>query len=277
MKKELINQPYKFTVSHYVSDTHIERIMTRIIEVLQPSMVYKEVSQSNNIFDNRVITLKNKLLLPEGSRNHHCVKRALDKMMSCKIKIQGNDKKGEYELFTGLISKYKYYKNSEYVSIEMSNELLRYILDNKKGYTRYVANVAFNSSSAYTMRLYKYVCHWRDKADGFLLDIYISFIRKMLTLGDKYSTSGGILQRILIPSMKELEEKADIWFSIKEPIKEGRKVVGWKIQIHKKKEENKQLSSRKEDQESKRREAIFIEQERKNLLALAERFKNETK
>ena len=33
--------------------------------------------------------------------------------------------------------------------------------------------------------------------------------------------------------MEELKEKADIWFSVKEPIKEGRKVVGWKIQIHK--------------------------------------------
>ena len=32
--------------------------------------------------------------------------------------------------------------------------------------------------------------------------------------------------------MEDLRKRADVWFSIKEPVKERRKIVGWVLKIH---------------------------------------------
>ena len=88
-KKKLMNQPYRLTVSRYVSSAHMERIIMRVMESMQPRMVYKEYNQSRKTFSNQTIRVNTKSLLPENSKNYTCVKQALKKLKSTEIKIRG--------------------------------------------------------------------------------------------------------------------------------------------------------------------------------------------
>ncbi|MEM7175835.1 MAG: replication initiation protein [Chlamydiota bacterium] len=279
---KLIKQPYHITCSRNDYNIHEQRVLIRILEKLQKEMVLKKTPL--DLFDDLksgvTLSFKVKDFMLRNSKNYFSVRNSLDSLMSKDIGMRGSEKnKGCYFIKSKLISEYKYYLNNEFVEVTITKSVLAYLLS-LSPYTRYCIDVAFNTQSPYTSRIYQYISHWRDKYNGFIMVLKVDTVKELLSLGSKYKRANSIRQVILLPAMKELKEKADIWFSIKEPIKEGRKVVGWKLQLYKRKEtssEIQQLSSGKEAQESKRREAIFIEQERKNLLALAERFKNKTK
>jgi len=84
------------------------------------------------------------------------------------------------------------------------------------------------------------ISHWRDKKQGFVRNFEIDTLRKTLEINEnKYVRPSGFLKRVLLPAQKELEEKADVWFKVKEPVKEGKRVKGWKIQIFKKEADTK--------------------------------------
>ena len=227
-------QPYRLTIAQYASDIHLERVIMRIIEVLQPSMRHCTKLLPSLLFNNRTIYLKSNLLLPKGSRNHQCIWKTLDKLRELKIQLKGKDQMGDYELITGFILSYKKYNNGQQLAIQMSDEVLKFVLNLEKGYTRYLRSVAFASSSSYTSRLYRWISHWRDKQDGFLINVSVVNLREMLGFAQKYDKPGSILQRILNPAARELKEKADISFDIQGAIKEGRKTIGWTISLYKK-------------------------------------------
>ncbi len=161
--------------------------------------------------------------------------------------MKGIDKKeGEYEIRSKLLTEYRYFFNNQVVEICLSRSVLAYLLS-LSSYTRYSFSVAFNASSPYTTRIYQYLSHWRDKSSGYTIPLKADMVRETLSLGEKYRRANSIKQFILAPAAKELKAKSDIYFSIKEPIRDGRKVIGWKIVIHKKEQEPYFVSPKKEN------------------------------
>ena len=229
-KLKIINQPYAVTMARYRFNMHEQRVFLRVLEALQPQMLYKK-DKEDKIFNNETLQVKMSSLLPEGSKNYSFVNKALDRLTSKKINIQGTDKKGLYELSTRIILQFKSRKDG-FVDIELSEDVLRYLLNNKRGFTSYILDIAFNASSPYAARLYQYIAHWRDKKSGFEKLIRASCLRDMLGIEGKYSRANAIFQKIIKPAMEDLEKRADVWFSIKEKVKEGRKIVGWIFKIH---------------------------------------------
>ena len=231
-KGRIIKQPYVITTARYNFNVHEQRIFLRILEELQPEMVYAEDSK-DKVFNNKILKIKTSSLLPPGNKNHGFVKNALQRLQSKRIRIKGIDSESSYELFTSVILQFKYRKaDHQSVDIEMSGDLLKCLLNNKKGFTPFLLEVALKSSSPYSVRLYQYVAHWRDKKNGFEKPVMLSTLRYMLCLEEKYSRPNGVLERILKPAMEDLRKRADVWFSIKEPVKERRKIVGWVLKIH---------------------------------------------
>ena len=237
MNKDIIlRQPYAVTLAQHRLDVHEMRVIFRVIEALQPDVKYKKSVEEvgKTLFGNKVLRLRTKDLLPGGSKNYGRVRRALKSLRKKDITIEGKNEKGEtYVCYTGLILKSNYYQNNEFVEIELCKELLPSFLALAKNYSKYLLEVAFNASSPNVMKLYQFVSthYWRGDLQK---DVYMEDLRDWLLLGEKYPDSKNFRVRILEPAIKELKEKADVYFELKEPIKPGRKIIGWKIRIFKK-------------------------------------------
>jgi plasmid replication initiation protein len=140
------------------------------------------------------------------------------------------------------------------VEVQIDRDLLPCYLSLAKNYTRFLPEVVFNFSSTRTMKIYQFVSHWQDKPKK---SVYIEEMRSFLKLGNIYSHSSDFRTRVLEPAYKDLKENADVWFEIKEPIKEDRKVIGWKISIHKKEELEKAIPKIKEVPRTEKEQKAF--------------------
>lgn len=226
----LIRQPYVVTMSKHRLNVHEMRIMFRIVESLQEKMAYGKQRQSvqQNLFGDTIINIPTSYLIPENSKNHACVKRALKTLEDKSINIKGKDEKGVYETNSRLIMKSKYYLNNQMVELQLDRDLLPSYLALANNYSQYVLEVAFNSSSPYTMKLYQFISHWKDKKR---ITVKLDDLRDLLQLENKYQKPKDLRKFILEPVAKDLKERADVWYELKEPIKTGRSITGYTFKI----------------------------------------------
>jgi plasmid replication initiation protein len=230
-KLTLIKQPYAITMAKYRLNVHEFRIMTRIIEALQPSMAYGKdrTAIQRTLTGDIILKLSTSSLLVDGSENHSIVKRSLKSLEEKVFHVSGKDSNGEYETNARLIMKSKYYLSNQMVAIHLDNDLVPEMLALARNYSQYLLEVAFNSSSTYVAKLYLFVSHWRDKTKK---SVMIEELREWLGLDDKYERSKDFRKRILDPAIKELKSRADVWFEIDKPIKSGRSIVGYIFKIY---------------------------------------------
>ena len=230
MKHELIRQPYNLTIARYTVNIHEQRILVRILQALQkgmsddPFMTIRE-----NLFQDKIICLPTSSLIPKGSTNYTHIKKALKSLREKTIEIRGYQNNKAYVCLTGLILKSKYFQNNEKVQIHICKDLLPFYCCLAKGFTKYSTSTFFNISSPHTLRIYQELCHWASNKVNKI--IYFEDFKKILNVECKYKLSGNFKQAVLLSAQKELKEKADVWFDIIGEVKEGRKVVGWKVKI----------------------------------------------
>ncbi len=228
----LLKQPYAVTMARHRLNVYEMRIMFRVIEALQPRMVYDkspyQISQTN--IGDTTITMPTRCLLVPGDENYKLVRDALDSLTKKHIHIAIKDDKGvSKEVFTNLIKEAIYEHRSSSIRIDISRNLMPQILGLSRNYTKYLLSVAFNSSSPNVMKLYQYVAQWRDKKQTFLR---VTSLRQWLLLGEKYRYPSQIKKWILEPASKELKASADVWFDIASRVKEGRRTMGWTLNIY---------------------------------------------
>ena len=231
MNKELtIRQPYRITTMRYKFSVAEMRILFRIIEALQPHMVDKV---QKSLFDDRLLVFRTRDFLPEGDQHYTLVKKALKSLTRKTFEIKGEDKNGKFVQYTGLIMRSRYYNNNERVEVEIDKLLVPQFLDLAKGFTRYSIDVAFNSDSVYTMKIYQLISHWKDIKEKYFS---LQELRELLQVEEKYPKILELKRRVLDPAKRELKEKADVWFDYKNK-KDGRQIVGLYFYIKQRKEE----------------------------------------
>lgn len=233
LRKTKLIQPYALTMSKHKLNVHEMRVMFRVIEALQGEMG-KNIQK--DLFGNLMLELKTQDLLPEGSQNYSVVKHALNSLEAKKMEVKGEDSDGEYVTRVGYIRKPRYYLNNSIVKLEIDQELLDVYLELANGYTRYALDVAFNSDSAYTMKLYQFISHWKDKKT---ITVDYWELRELLNLENKYSKINDFKKRVLNPVVEELKKKGDTYFTYRE-IKVGRTITGFLFQIFTKVESEKE-------------------------------------
>ena len=226
----LVKQPYAITVAKHNFNVHEMRIMTRITQALQKDMLYsKDRSEvQKTLFGDKIIRIPTQSLLPKGSQNYAAVKRALKSLEDKSMTIRGKDKCGSYETNARLIMKSKYYLSNEMVEIQLDRDILPDYLS-LASYSRYIAEISFDSSSRYIMRMYQFICHWRDKTKKV---VTIDELRDFLEIGDKYGKPKDFRRHILEPCIADLRGRADVWFEIETTIKQGRSVTGYVFKIY---------------------------------------------
>jgi plasmid replication initiation protein len=239
-KVKIIRQPYVLTMSKHHLDIHEFRVMTRIIEALQPAMEYDkdrtavktkilEVQKTLKSNGDIVLHLPTSTLFVKGSENYTRVKKALNTLEEKKIYIRNKDSIGNYETNARLIMKHKYYLNNQMVAIYLDHDLVPDMLALAKNYSQCLVEVVFYSSSVYIARLYQFISHWKDKTTK---PVMIDELRDWLNLGDKYKKAKDFRKRILEPAAMYLKERADVWFEIDKPIKAGKSITGYMLKIY---------------------------------------------
>lgn len=225
-----IKQSYAITVAKHSFNVHEMRIMTRITQALQKDMKYGKtrLEVANTLLGDKIVRIPTQKLLPQGSKNHAAVKRALKSLGEQSMLIRGKDKYGEYETRARLIMKYKYYLNNEMVEIQLDRDILPDYLA-LASYSKYIAEVSFNSPSRYIMRLYQFISHWKDKTKKV---VTLDELRDVLELGDKYNKPKDLRKHVLEPCIDYLKTHADVWFEIDSPIKSGRSITGYVLKIY---------------------------------------------
>lgn len=160
-------------------------------------------------------------------------------LRSISIEFPYKDKDGlNYKLFTGLIEQFavpvstpgegeekKKYRKDIIIWINRSLAERLVLIDG--GYTKFHLEVALNAKCKYTPRIYQLMCKWKDKG-GFQMKI--EDFRDWLVLGDKHRDYKDLKKNILVPTHKELYQKADVWFEV-DKVMDGTRVSGLRFKI----------------------------------------------
>ena len=129
-----------------------------------------------------------------------------------------------------ILSHAKYYDNEGIIELKFHDEMRPLLLRLQQHFTQIPLNVFLRLKSGYAMKMYVRVRSWnprdsRNHLQSWEMDV--EQVRGFFGLDkDEYKEPKFIAAGVLKRAMRELNERADLTFRY-EPIKEGRKLVGW--------------------------------------------------
>lgn len=221
----MIIQSYLITTARYSFTIDQKRILTRIVEKLQPLIEGqklkgkiildpKKMAVEEDLFGNFYIQMAMSELIQEDG-NYTRLKKALDSLNDIKFYVQDdNDVKWKK---IHLIEMPCITKRGQ-VRFVLHREIAEVFLNYTKGYTKYVLGVSLGFSSVYSMRIYELISGQTRP-----IQRKISDLKAMWGLTQKaYERNYNFIQRIIEPAKKELEEKSN-WTFTYECRKKGKK------------------------------------------------------
>ncbi|OBW97090.1 replication initiation protein [Gallibacterium anatis] len=156
------------------------------------------------------------------------VQKAIRKISSRWMTLQNDDRILHEVAF---VTDRVYFKKEGRFYIEFHEKLLPYIANLKARYTKYeLVNIgAFTST--HTIRLYELCSQYKTVGER---EIKLEELKDWLQVSDKYDRYNNFNQRVLEPSIAEINAKSDLLIKI-EPIKRGRSITALNFTIKTKK------------------------------------------
>lgn len=145
-------------------------------------------------------------------------KRALRSLRDKIIEME--DKEGNW-LYCGFINQAKYIAKERTYEVEVSRDLMPYLVELSRHYTEYSLIVAISLKSIYSQRFYELCCQYKNLGK---FGKTIDQLKQMFCLEDKYTQLYLFKQKVLEVAQKELKEsfdsgQCDLWFDY---IQDGR-------------------------------------------------------
>lgn len=134
--------------------------------------------------------------------------------------IEFEDEEGNW-LYCGFINQAKYIAKEKVYEVEVSRDLMPYLVELSRHYTEYSLLVAISLKSIYSQRFYELCCQYRNLGKyGKTVDQ----LKQMFYLEGKYSQLYLFKQKVLDVAQKELkaaydENQCDLWFDY---VQDGR-------------------------------------------------------
>lgn len=193
------------------------------------------VEPQDTVFDSQFIHVKDLLTLFNITpKNHNLIGVACKKLIGKHVEIDEGIEGEDPALFPWF-QKIKYYKKQGIVEFQFPNDLKPYLLQLKKqeGFTSYKLEYILQLGSPYSHRIYEISCKWRNAG---VREFELEELKQIIGAVKKsYDNYGSFKQKVLNPSLKEINEKTDIDISFEE-VKTGRKVTSIIFFIKSKKE-----------------------------------------
>ena len=134
--------------------------------------------------------------------------------------IEMEDKEGNW-LYCGFVNQAKYIAKEKAYEVEVSRDLMPYLVELSKHYTEYSLLVAISLKSIYSQRFYELCCQYRNMGK---FGKTIDQLRIMFMLENKYPLLPLFKRYVIDVAQKELKEafessQCDLWFDY---VQDGR-------------------------------------------------------
>ena len=178
---------------------------------------YIETPNEHTSYSNMRVTMNETILSEIADDTHRRdAKAALINLRHRDITIE--DEEGNW-LNTGFITMAKYEAKKKQFTVEVSSEIMPYLVDLARKYTVYSLTVAISLKSKWAQRFYELCCQYRNHLENGIPTFHKSIeqLRKMFMLEDKYPKLPDFKSRVIDKAQKEIKESydnggCDLWF-----------------------------------------------------------------
>jgi plasmid replication initiation protein len=124
-------------------------------------------------------------------------------------------------------------ETQEYIDLTIEQEMKPFLLQLQKSFTTYdFQNIT--QLGVYSIRVYELLKQYESIGSRYLT---FEELKRMMELEKEYALFGLFFQKIITPSVKEINKHTDLTIREVEKVKEGRRVVGLYFHFHKKGDE----------------------------------------
>ena len=255
-EKAIISQANEITNSMSPLDLVQKRCFYLIVQQVRKK--YIETDQPTKKYENMIINMTSDTLAKARDEKH--VTQAFESLAKLRdqyFKIVTKD----FKLVVGIINYAKYIEETKMYEVEVSKEILPYLVDlSRRYFTSYNLTVAITLRHVSTQRFYELCNQYKHKA-GMKFFIEADQLRNMLMLDGKYQKDAHLRKFVFDVAQKELKElydkgQSDLCFDYKpdEATKVGKKYTRYWIYIHTKETDQYQEQTFKQTQQ----QALYI-------------------
>lgn len=254
-KKELISQSNDITNAMSPLDLVQKRCFYLIVQQVRKK--YIETDQPTKKYENMIINMTSDTLARARDEKHVTQAfESLAKLRDAYFKIVTKD----FKLVVGIINYAKYIEETKTYEVEVSKEILPYLVDLSKRYTTYNLCVSISLRHVSSQRFYEFCNQYRGEA-GQRFFLNVDDLRKMLMIEDKYAKDAEMRKYVFDVAQKELKDlydkgECDLWFEYRpdEGTKVGKRYTRYWFDIHTKESDRNQAETIKQTQQ----QALYI-------------------
>ena len=182
------------------------------------------IDTSNPPKDNTVVMHKSDLIqLIDGdeSKNHVYLKNQLRSLITS-VKIEEDDK---HEIYTALVSKIEWEKESDIVKVKFDEAVMPYLIDLHERFLEYPADVIPQFDSKYGLIIYEsLLSNWKQYTDSNEFTYDVDTIRYITGTEKKYSDFRNFEKRVLKSAVEDINHMQGEFLVKYEKIRHGRSI-----------------------------------------------------
>lgn len=236
-KPVLLAQANALTQARYDFNPIEKRCLYQIIREVRRLFIDSNIGQRDLFNNMRVILTSEQLAECSDKSNLKKVYESLKKLRKRDIEIDNE----EAWVNTGYVTMVKHHKRTNKYEVEVSSEIMPYLVALAENFTSYDLTVAITLKSSYSQRFYEFCCQYKNRANKTFF-FSVEELKNILMLEDKYPNSADFKRFVLDVAQKELKEayekgQSDLYFDYQVKDKQGRKILSWFFFIHTKEDE----------------------------------------
>lgn len=238
-KPILLAQANALTQARYDFSPVEKRCLYQIIREVRRLFIDDNVGQRDLFNNMRVVLTPDMLAECRDSKHIKDVYESLKRLRKRDVEIDNED----IWMNTGYVTMVKHNKKANTYEVEVSSEIMPYLVALAENFTSYDLTVAISLKSSYSQRFYEYCCQYKNRTNKTFF-FSVDDLKKMMMLEDKYPNSADFKRFVLDVAQKELKEaydagQCDLYFNYTVKEKQGRKILSWFFFIQTKEDEKK--------------------------------------
>lgn len=238
-KPVMLAQANALTQARYDFNPIEKRCLYQIIRAVRKQFIDSDTGQRDLFNNMRVKLTPNMLEGCSDKSNIAKVYESLKRLRKRDVEINNDD----VWMNTGFVTMVKHDKRTNLYEVEVSSEIMPYLVALAENFTSYDLTVAISLKSSYSQRFYEMCCQYKNLTNKTFF-LSVDDLKKKMMLENKYPNSADFKKKVLDVAQKELKEaydkgQADLYFDYQVKDKQGRKVLSWLFSIHTKEDEQK--------------------------------------
>lgn len=231
----LLVQANALTESRYTFSKMEKNCIYKIIEKVRHDYIEHPTTATVEGFNNLRVSFPASILGDIADKTHR--KDAHDALVNLRKRdVEMNFPDGSW-INTGFINWCRFHAEKNTYEVEVSSEIMPYLVELARQYTSYSITVAMTLKSVYSQRFYELCCQYRNnlEADGFAgFHKTQDQLRQMFCLEDKYEQNQDFNRKVVQKAQNEIKamydnNQCDLYFAVN--IKGRGKAVTYDFKI----------------------------------------------